>query len=390
MCVESVAGYLPPALDHLFFRRADLIRITYVIPTLDQSGAERQLTLLAGHLPQSDFDPHVIALNRGGYFEEPLRAAGIPVTILEKRFRFDVLTYARLRRVLRQTRPDVVQSFLFSANSCIRIPGVCPPETRVIVSERCVDSWKTGWQLTLDRRLVRRMDVMTANSDSVAHFYRSVVGVPDDKLCVIPNGVSPPDQSPAGDCNIRAELGLPPDTPTVGFVGRLARQKCLKDLVWAFHLLHQVVDDVVLILVGDGPERDQLAEFAQSVGCRHRVYFVGHRSDASVIIPQLNVFCLTSAFEGMSNSLMEAMAAGVPVVVSDIPGNLDLVKNEVTGLTVPFGNSVEMCRAAKRLLTDSDLAGRLSTAASEQMAQKFSVDGMVQRHIELYQRISSS
>ena len=101
-------------------------RIVYVIPTLDQSGAERQLTLLATNLPRDQYEPYVIALNRGGYYEDTLIDNGISVDILEKRFRIDPLTLFRLRSRLRSLRPDIVQSFLFSANSSVRMPGIVP------------------------------------------------------------------------------------------------------------------------------------------------------------------------------------------------------------------------------------------------------------------------
>ncbi|MEQ9412084.1 MAG: glycosyltransferase [Fuerstiella sp.] len=383
------AIFLPPktCISPRFQARAFPIRISFVIPTLDQSGAERQLTLLAIRLAGEGMDVDVIALNRGGYFETPLRDANVPVHILQKRFRFDPLTFVRLRRRLHHRRPNLVQSFLFSANAYVRLPGVCPTGTRIVVSERCVDSWKSGWQLKLDRWLSRRMDHMTANSESVAEFYRTVVGVDAQKISVIPNGLSAVEDNDAGRHDLRTELGLPAKTPILGFVGRLAPQKRLIDLVWAFHLLHQVVEDAALVLVGDGPDRHQLAEFARSVGCRDRVFFTGHRQDASHIIPQFNAFCLPSAFEGMSNSLMEAMLAEVPVIVSDISSNLELVTHETTGLVVPLGDSVALGRAAVRLLQEQGLADRLATAAAEHVRTVHSVEQLVRRHLELYDRL---
>ena len=365
------------------------IRITYVIPTLDQSGAERQLTLLAKNLPKPDYDVNVIALNRGGFFQQELEAAGIRVDILQKRFRFDPLTFVRLRKLLKSQQPDVVQSFLFSANSYIRFPGVCPAGAKIVVSERCVDTWKSGWQLSMDRRLRSRMTAMTANSESVAEFYRTAVGVDAERIAVIPNGIPQPTEPSETPTGLREELGLAENSKLVGFVGRLAPQKCLKDLIWAFQLLHQVVDDVFLVLAGDGPERDRLAEFATSVGCRDKVFFLGHRNDAADVIRQLNLFCLPSSFEGMSNSLMEAMSSGVPVVVSDIPANLELVTHEETGLTFPLGKSPEMTRTMARILNDSDLAERLQKSAAEKMKTKHSVEQLVSRHIELYERLTT-
>lgn len=352
------------------------------------------MTLLATQLPPDEFQVNVIALNRGGYYADRLSAAGIPVEVLQKRFRFDPLSYVRLRRHLREDRPDIVQSFLFSANAYVRLPGVCPKTARVIVSERCVDSWKSGWQLKVDRWLIGRTHAMTANSPSVARFYRDTVGVPENLLHTIPNGVpefaadSEPSSGPG--TGIRQQFGLPADARLVGFVGRLAAQKCLTDLVWAFQLLHQVVDNVYLVLVGDGPERGALAELARSFDCRDKVIFAGHREDAADVISELDVFCLPSSFEGMSNSLMEAMAAGVPVVVSDIPANVELVHHEQNGLTFPLGNGPELTKACKRILDDVVLAQQLGMAGQALIRKQHSVRQLVDRHVELYRRLSRS
>ena len=145
----------------------------------------------------------------------------------------------------------------------------------------------------------------------------------------------------------------------------------------------------MLVIVGDGPEREELAQFAASVGCRSRVHFLGHRSDAAQLSAQFDVFCLPSAFEGMSNSLMDAMAAGVPVVVSDIPSNTELVEDGVTGLVCPVGECADFCRAAKRLLDDRQCASELSTTAQDLMRERFSVENMIGDHLRMYEDVCS-
>ncbi|MEO2028766.1 MAG: glycosyltransferase [Fuerstiella sp.] len=361
------------------------------MPTLDQSGAERQLALLARFLLQSEVEVSVIALNRGGFYAQELSRAGVHVDVLEKRFRFDPLTYFRLRQRLHELQPDIIQSFLFSANSYVRLPGIAPKSSKVIVSERCVDTWKSGWQLRTDRWLSRRMQAMTANSESVADFYATKAGVPRNLMTVIPNGQPTPPVGAAEPASpsLREEIGLPADARIVGFVGRLAPQKCLADLVWAIQLLYQVIDNAYLVVVGEGPVRDQLAELAQSFDCRDRIIFLGHRTDAAALTKQFDVFCLASSFEGMSNSLMEAMAAAVPVAVSDIPSNRELVEHEQTGLLFPHGDGAAMMKALKRILEDAELAGRLGTAGFSLMSEHHSVEQMVQRHVDLYQELCS-
>ncbi len=362
-----------------------MIKIAFVIPTLDQSGAERQLTLLATGLPRDEFQVKVIALNRGGPFADELRAAGIEVEVLGKRFRFDPLTYVRLRSSLKAFRPDVVQSYLFAANSYVRLPGVVPADCKIIVSERCVDSWKSGWQLAVDRKLLATTDAMTANSASVAEFYTQL-GVPKEKITVIPNAM-PVQSIEYPREQARQILGLTMDHRVVGFVGRLAPQKRLKDVVWAFQLLHQVVENARLVLVGDGPERDELAELARGFGCRDQIVFAGHRKDAYSLMSAFDAFVLASEFEGMSNSLMEAMSLGMPCVVSDIGPNLELVTHEQTGLVFPLGKGPDLTKSLVRVLQNAELSMQLGEAGRKLIAERHSVELLVRKHRDLYQSI---
>ena len=164
------------------------ITVALLIPTLDRSGAEKQLVTLACGLPREEFQVEVIALTRGGPLESTLVEYGIPLTIIGKRRRLDPAALGRLKRHLAETRPDLLHTWLFAANTYGRLARRASPATRIIVSERCVDSWKRRWQLWVDRRLIPRTDQFLANSRSVAEFYRSV-GVPDERIEIISNGI---------------------------------------------------------------------------------------------------------------------------------------------------------------------------------------------------------
>jgi len=362
-----------------------LIRITYVIPTLDQSGAERQLTLLATSLPRKTYSVRVIALQRGGPYLKTLTDAGIDVPVLGKRFRFDPLTWYRLRRELRSFQPDIVQSFLFAANSYVRLPGITPSKTKIVVSERCVDSWKSGWQLSLDRRQIPRTHAMTANSNSVADFYAGV-GVPRELITVIPNALQMTEPRYSRQ-QAREILGLKDEHKVVGFVGRLAPQKRLHDVIWAFQLLHQLIENARLVLIGSGSERDALSELAASFGCRDRIVFAGHREDASALMTAFDTFALGSDFEGMSNSLMEALSIGLPCIASDIAPNRELITDGETGLLFPVGKSPDLAKLAAKVLTDADLAHRLGQAARHRIATYHTVEQMIEAHKSLYGRL---
>src|SRR5262249_17274065 len=164
------------------------------------------------------------------------------------------------------------------------------------------------------------------------------LGVPAEKIRVIPNGVEIPDGPPEDRDRALAEFQIPAGSRVIAFVGRLARQKRVQDIVWAMQLLQQLTDRVYLLLVGEGPERNDPIALARHVGCEHLIRFAGYRANASRLIGVCNVFWLASEFEGMSNSIMEAMAAGVPVVATDIPPNRELVVDGETGYLVRVGD----------------------------------------------------
>ncbi len=363
-----------------------MIRVLLLIPTLDASGAEKQFALLAAGLPRERFEVQVAVLTRTGPYEAAIRAAGVPVTVLGKRFKADPIVFFRLRSLVRRFRPHVLHTWLFAANAYGRLAaGRHGP--KVVVSERCVDSWKSRWQLRLDRRLVGRTAALVANSASVSEFYREA-GVPADLIRVIPNGIAPP-REVADRAGVRAELGLPADAKLVISVGRLAVQKRIDVLVWATQLLRQLSDNVYHVVVGDGPQRQYLEDLAKHFTCDDVTRFVGHRADAARLLAAADVFWLASDFEGQSNSLMEAMAAGLPAIASDIPANRELVDEGRTGLLVRPGDSVAFAQCADRLLADRDAAARLGTAAREAMAERHSVAAMVAAYAGLYQELAN-
>jgi glycosyltransferase involved in cell wall biosynthesis len=364
------------------------MRVVFVIPTLDRSGAEKQLALLASRLPRAEFDPHVIALTRGGPYARDLEAAGIPLTILNKRLKFDPAAAWKLRNLLDHLQPDIVHSWLFAANAYTRLCASfrLRRHAKFIVSERCVDSWKSGWQLALDRRLAARTDLLLANSQAVADFYQGV-GYSPDRIQVIPNAVEIPPRPDFSAADLKAQLEFSPDAKIVMYAGRLARQKRVDDLLWAGQLLRQADPRTRLVIIGDGPERDRLLHFAEQLEFRDYVRFVGSRADAASLLHLADVFWLASDFEGLSNSLMEALACGKPAVVSDIPPNRELVTHGREGFIVDAGDAVAYTEFTRQLFDDPERASQMGTAGTARMMSQFSLKQMVERHALLYRML---
>ncbi len=359
------------------------IRIAFVIPTMDRGGAEKQLCLLAENLPRDEFDVHVFLLTRDGPRSESLRAAEIPVTLIGKRFKIDPTAIFRLRREFLRLRPDIVHTWIFAANSFGRAAARLAHVPRILASERCVDPWKSATQHFVDRRLARYTEWITTNSTGVVDFYANH-GIPRKKFRVIPNGI----ENPNSDSITRSEafnrLEIDENRRLIMAVGRLWPQKRYRDLIWAAELLGTAREDTTLVIVGDGPQRGELLRFRDAVSTPERVRFAGQRSDVGELLPHADVFWIGSEYEGQSNSVIEAMQLGVPVVASDIPGNRDLVVQGETGTIVTLGDTAGFARESMELLNDGNLSRRFSQAAQQRIATEFTVEKMVNHHADLY------
>ncbi len=361
-------------------------RILQIIPTLDRAGAEKQLCLLAGGLPRDEFDVHVCALTRGGPLEADLAAADVPTTIIGKRWKLDLGSYRRLKRHVAGLRPDLIHTWMFAANTygfaAARACGV----KNVVIAQRCVDPWKSRLQLALDRAMARRCRAVLVNSLGVRDFYVRH-GAPAFRVRLIPNGVALPPPSDVTREQLLAELELPPGSRLIGLVGRLWPQKRVRDAIWAADLLKVIRDDTHLLVVGDGPLGDQLRRYRDQVQIRDKVHFLGQRNDVPRLMPHFDVLWSASAYEGQSNVILEAMAAGVPVVATDIPGTRELVVPEETGWLVPVGDRAAFAKYTERLLNDPVLSARISAAARGRVEREFSVEKMIARHVELYREL---
>ncbi|MCR4412394.1 MAG: glycosyltransferase, partial [Thermoguttaceae bacterium] len=281
-----------------------------------------------------EFEVHVCALTRGGPLLPEFQAAGVPVTVLGKAWKFDPVALWRLRQFVARLGPDLVHTWIFAANAYGRAAGILAGVRCLVAGERCVDPWKGPIELAIDRWLARRTACLVGNSPGVRDFYVSR-GLPAERFEVIPNGIAPAAPPVASRREVLASLGLPETARIAALVGRLWPQKRVRDAIWATDLMRVFPYDFHLVILGDGPQRDRLEQFRDQVEVHDKVHFLGQRDDVHQILPHCDVLWSPSAFEGQSNAIMEAMAAGVPVVATDIPGTRDLVVDGETGFLVP-------------------------------------------------------
>ena len=361
--------------------RRSPLRIAFVIATLDQAGAEKQLTLLATNLPRDEFEPHVLALHRGGHYEAVLREAGIPVHVIGKRRKLDLGTFRRLRAALRAIDPDVIHSWMFTANAHVRLLHDGRRQRPwILTSERGHDDLKTRWQRWLDRRLVARTSGIVVNARALADSARAA-GFAAERITIIPNGIEPtPPRS-------RLTGREPDDDFRIAFVGRLSPEKRVDVLIEAARQLVEAGLAVKLDLMGDGPERPALEHSRARAALGSRISFRGHQPDASSLLPAYDAFWLASDFEGTSNSLLEAMAAGLAVVVSAIPANSGVVRAGETGLLFTAGDPAALAAATRRLIDDPKLAARLGCQAAASIESSYVLESMIVRHAALFRSL---
>jgi glycosyltransferase involved in cell wall biosynthesis len=243
---------------------------------------------------------------------------------------------------------------------------------------------RSGQQLALSRYLLPA----ALRADCFAALNRLIVrelieaGVPAARIAEIPNGVSTAGVAPKTDYSLHHPVRLV-------FVGRLHPQKGLEVLLKALRRLRDDGSEVGVTLVGDGPQKMQLKNLASELGIRPHVKFAGESSDVQDYLRDADVFVLPSKAEGISNALLEAMAQGLPVVVSDIPGNAEVVDDEKTGIVFHRDDVSSLAARLQSLLQDQALRQELGDAARREIDARYAIGRIAERYIGVYQGLLS-
>ena len=345
------------------------------------------MVLLAKGLPRDRFHVEVAALTRLGPFEDELREAGIPVTLIGKPLKIDPFALARLIKFLRAKRFDVVQTWVFAANSYGRVAAHRAGVPVIVTAEMAVNLWKNRGHLAIDRFLARWTDRVVGNSNAVVNFYRKA-GLPESKLAMIHSGIGGDEPPEVDRAAIRASFGWPADAPMAMFAGRLMPQKGVDDLINALDLLQHVRPALKTLIVGGGPLRGDLEETAKAYELPDKVRFLGHRDDVPRLLAASDMLVLPSLYEGLPNIVLEAMRFRKPVVATAAPGTTEVVIDGETGLLVPLKNPPALAKAIRALVDDPDLGRNLGEGGRRRVEDEFGVETMVERFAALYEELA--
>ena len=364
-------------------------RIAFAITELDIGGAERALVKLVLGLPREEWEPRVYCLGAWGPLATTLQEGGIEVRCLNAVHLWDApRIWWRLVQELKEFQPALLQTFLFHANILGRLAAAWAG-VKVVVSGVRVAERRGRWHGWIDRWTNPLVAMNVCVSRGVARYCAEQVGLDPRKLIVIPNGVEIGrflDETPAS----RESLGMPLNGPLVLAAGRLEPQKGLDLLLAALPAVLAAEPDTRVLILGEGPDRAALEQQARELGVREHVTLPGHRSDVGRWLKAADIFVLPSRWEGMPNVVLEAMAAGVPVIATAVEGIEELIDSEVTGIVVPAGETGALAAAMIRLLRQSEKRSELALRAQSHVKERFTVEAVGAEYQRLYRRLLAS
>lgn len=345
-------------------------------------GTELNAVRTAERLDRSRFELSVVCLRSEGPLKDRMQAAGVPI------FPFPIprlygaaalLQGWRLLRFLRQSRTDIFHAHDIYSN-IFGVPWARAAGVRVIASRRWWMEANRRSQIIANRHTLRLAHRVLGNSPGIGALLGSREGVAADRIVIVPNfldeaAFDPPSAEARSD--LLAELGISHDRRIIGMVANLLPVKDHDSLLRAVALLRPRWPDLALILVGEGVCRDPLTRLARELKVDDLVRFAGRRPHHPNLHHLFDISILSSRSEGLSNSILEAMAAGNPVIATDVGATSDAVSDGETGILVPSGEPEQLAAALERLLADPRLAGRMGTAGRERARSRFSADAAI-------------
>ncbi len=354
---------------------------------LEVGGTETHVLELASRIDRSRFDIIVCAMKSGGAVAGELQSRGVKVISLDGAGKLDVRVLIRLFKVLQTEQPDVIQAFLFWANVAARACG------RILRAFPVISSYHD--EVVSEGRLMRLLDRLTLQwtqtivccSEAVRRSVDLQIGETGNRCTIIPFGVDV-DYLKNAEAATRQELGLREEGLVIGTVCRLVEpKKGLSVLLKAMgELKHRHgKPPCQLLIVGDGPSRSMLEELCERLGLTAWVVFAGTRRDIPRVLHSLDVFVLSSLYEGFGIAILEAMAAGKPVIATHVGGIPEFVVPGETGVLVEPGNSASLADAIEGLLADSEQARHMGIKGQDRAQRQFGISGVVRRHEQVYE-----
>jgi len=350
-------------------------------------GVSRLFSWWFARFDASRFDVGLVGLKGPEPATRWLGDQGIPVHHLG-RGRFDPRILTDLVSLVRRRSARILHVHGYAAADFGRVAARMSG-AKLVLHEHFADPRMPAYQALADRLLAPLTDRAIAVSHSTRDFLVSKRSVPAELVRLIWNGAPLGEFAPGGRDRAlaaRSELGLPEEAVVIGTIGRLNAQKGHTHLLDALALLRTRLPDLWTLIVGDGDLMDSLKEQAARLGLGDRVVFAGHRTDVPDLLAALDVFCISSLYEGTPLALFEAMAAGRPIVSTAVDGCREVLEDGVSGLLVPPADAEALAGALERVATNAELRGALGRRALEE-SRRYDVQACVEQMQALYDQL---
>lgn len=361
------------------------MKVLHVSSASSWRGGEQQIAYLAEELARHGVEQLVFSPG-GSATERYFRSRGVPHRSYRKRTGFDPFGAFEVHRTCKKDRIQLVHAHDSHAHSLLVISAALFGNSVPAVVSRRVD-------FPVGRGIVSRWKYSHSSvraylcvSDFVREVMRPFV-TEADRLHVVHDGVDLEGSRPAIEPILRAEHGLPKDRILIGNIAAIAPEKDYRTFVEAAErLLHDGLDATFFVVGGDGGEERMVRELAAAKGLADRIVLMGFREDARSILSQLDLLLFTSKTEGLGTTVLDAFAAGIPVVATRAGGLPEVVKDRETGLTAPVGDSIGLVRAVREVLSDDGLRSRL-VAEAMRFVRGFSKGRTAERTLDIYRSV---
>lgn len=371
------------------------MNIVHVVESLDVGGLERVVLSLAAWQRSRGDRSDIVCLYHEGALAAQSRAAGIPASSINKKPGLDLGAIWSLRRHLVERRPDVVHTHNAAAHyyAAAAVTGGLGPRRLINTRHGMGASRGARRQMLLYRAALNGTQHVVTVCAAARDQFVATRQIPASKASVIPNGTAVAQMEPRSTLakhRLLATLGRPLETVLVGVVGRLSAVKNHELLFEVMRRLRAIDRGVDLVVIGDGERRPQLEARVQELALASCVHFLGMRNDVNQLLSALDVFALPSTSEGYSLALVEAAAAALPIVATDVGGNREIVEHDRSGLLVASQDASAMTASLVRLVDDPALRERMGAHARQWALQNGSIDAMGAAYRALYERSTRS
>jgi glycosyltransferase involved in cell wall biosynthesis len=379
-------------------RRAGKIRLLFIIDVVRvvSGGTERHLQNLLRHLDRERYECDVVAFDLGAEFAESLEELGVRVWDLPLGRIYGpkaMRQMLRLRKVIRDGNVDIVQTYHAKADTFGVVAAKLAGTKHTVSSRRDTGDRKKPMYRFLSRLTNRLFDRFITVCDAVGESVSRSEGVPREKQLTIYNGVDLERFRPHGVSDVelsrlRSELGLREEDFVVGMIANFRPEKSFDVFLEAVRRARASIPEIKALAIGKGPTLDACERVAREPALLGVVGFPGRLNDVRGHIALMDVACLTpSSNEGFSNAILEKMAMGKPLVVTDVGGNRESVADRENGFVVPPNDPERVCAAIVELHRDREKRRRMGRNSRERVERLFTMDRMIRNHEELYEAI---